>query len=321
MATSGSFGFTVVRDDIIRMALLNIRKLDAAEAPNSVDLQDCARMLNLMVKQWMGKADYAPGLKIWTRKRGYLFLSSTTGQYLLGPNANGWCYSFVKPALTVNTAIGGNTVTLSNMVGVAATNVIGVIQADGSMFWTTILSILGSVVTLTAVLPAGANANATAFVYPALSVGQNPIKIETAILRDVANSDTPMRIIRDIADYDSISNKADPTNASDPAAIYHEFQLNNSNLFIDCGAAQDLTKYLVLTFLEPIQDFISPNDNPEYPQEWYLPLCLGLAKNIAPMYNKTWSPLQEENFKAAITIAQHKDPEYIVAFFQAGEDT
>lgn len=318
MTTSGTYIFTVNRDTIIRQALLDCGKLDGIETPEPQDIQDCATKLNMMVKQWQGKSDYAPGLKTWTRRRGHLFLSSTTGQYLVGPAAPGWTLAYVSPTLSTTVAAGGVAIGLSSLVGVAVLNSIGVIQTDGSLFWTTVLSVVGAVVTLTAGLPVGAAAGATVFCY--VTSAQNPLYIETAILRDQYNSDTPMRIMRDVRTYDMISNKADPNNASDPGGIYYEFQLDNSNLFIDCGAAQDVNKHLVLTFLETIQDFNNPLDAPEYPQEWMLPLCLGLQKLISPMYNKPWTQLMQDNFVAALAIARHKDAEIVEMYFQPGSE-
>ena len=81
MATSGTYSFGVTKYDIIRQAMLNIGKLDPVEAPTAEEMDDCSRLLNMMCKQWMGKTDFAPGLKVWTRKRGHLLLSNTTGAY------------------------------------------------------------------------------------------------------------------------------------------------------------------------------------------------------------------------------------------------
>jgi hypothetical protein len=72
--------------------------------------------------------------------------------------------------------------------------------------------------------------------------------------------------------------------------------------------------------LEPIQGFINPTDNPEYPQEWFLPLTLGLTKLICPMFHSIWTPDQEESFKIALAIAQKKEPERSALYFQPGED-
>ena len=317
MTTSGTYTFTVTRDDIIRQALLTIGKLAGNEYPKASDTQDCARLLNMMVKQWMGKGDYAPGLKVWTRKRGHLFLLNTTGQYSVGPTAVGWTNSYVKPTLASAIAVAGTSFSVSDATGIAAASNIGVVMSDGSLVWNVVSTVVGTLITVltpyTKIAPVGAQA----FSY--VTAAQQPVTIETAVLRDIDNSDTPLRMLT-VQDYDMVSNKADPNNMGDPGAIYYEFQLGNSNMFVDVGACQDVTKHIVVTYMEPVQDFVNPLDTPYYPQEWYLPLVLGLGKQAAPMYNKVWSALMQDNFKDALAIAQKKDPERITIFFQPGAE-
>ena len=317
MTTSGTYVFSVSRDTIIRQAMLTIGKLDAEESPLAQDTTDCATVLNMMVKQWQAKADYAPGLKTWTRRRGYLFLNNGTGQYTVGPSGTGWTNA---PLLTTTTAsaVGGATVVaVPAGLTLAAGYYIGVALDSGALFWTTIVSYIGTAVTLTDALPSVASATAQVFAYQ--TVGTQPVVIETASLRDNTLNDVPLNIIRDVQTYDMLPQKANPQNMSDPTAIYYEFQLGDSNLFTDVGAAQDVTKYIVMTYLEAIQDFNNPLDTPEYPQEWFLPLCLGLGKLIAPIYNSVWTPLMQDNYTTALAIAQHKDPEIRSDYFQCGE--
>src|SRR5271169_4104856 len=90
MTTSGVYSFSVSTTDIVREAMLNIGKLGEAESPSAQEYTDCLRKLNMLAKQWMAKQDFAPGLKMWKRRHGDLFLSSTTGQYNLGFTGDHW---------------------------------------------------------------------------------------------------------------------------------------------------------------------------------------------------------------------------------------
>lgn len=321
MATSGVYSFGVTRDDIIRQAMLNIGKLDPYESPDAQQTSDCAMMLNALVKQWMGKADFAPGLKVWTRKRGHLFLSNTGYRYSVGPGATGWSNEIVFPTATAAVAAAGVTLTLSSVTGIAAGYFIGIELSTGALQWTTVSSVdtgLLQVVIPAPGLTASILSGAQIFAYQ--TVAQQPLFIEAAVLRDQDLTDTPMRLLRSTQEYDNLPNKTDPTNIADPTAIYYENQLGNSYLYTDCGAAQDVTKHLVLTYQEPVQDFVNPTDNPYYPQEWYLALFLGLGKEICPMFNRPWTQLMQDNFNSALAIAQHKDAETTALFFQAGAE-
>jgi hypothetical protein len=136
LTTSGSYSFSVNRDQVIRQAMLNIGKLDESEVPTAQQTSDCAFCLNMLIKQWQGRADFAPGLKVWTRRRGHLFLSGTTGQYSVGPGATGWTESYASTTTASAAAQGATVVTVSSTVGIAATYHIGIELNSGTIQWT-----------------------------------------------------------------------------------------------------------------------------------------------------------------------------------------
>lgn len=317
MTTSGTYSFSVARDDIIRLAMLNIGKLEENETPSARETTDCSMLLNMLVKQWQGKADFAPGLKTWTRRHGHLFLSSTTGQYTLGPGGTGWTNNYVTTTLTANAASGQPAVVVAATTGMVAGDKFGVVLSSGALFWSVILTIVGLTVTLTTNLTGAAGSGAVVFDYT--TTAQQPIVIETVLLRDYTKSDTPIRRMI-LQEYDNLPSKADPTFISDPTSIYYEFQLTNGVLYTDVAGASDTTKHLCMTYMEAVQDLNSANDTFEYPQEWYLALAWGLAKQICPMFNAPWTELMKENAAMSLAIAQKKEPETSVMFFQCGED-
>jgi hypothetical protein len=315
MTTSGTYSFSVSRDDIIRQAMLNIGKLDEGETPTAGDTADCARILNMLVKQWQGMADFAPGLKTWTRRRGYLFLSGTSGQYQLGPSATGWTRNFTKTTLSASVLAGSSTLTLASSTGLVVGDHIG-IDVGGDLFWTTIATVSPAITTAS---PLTASADLGAKVYFYTTVATQPVVIEAVVLRDNDSNDTPLRIMEQ-RDYDLLPSKADVQSAADPIAVYHEFQLGTSYLYTDSYGSTDMTKYIVITYLESIQDFNNPLDTPEYPQEWYLPICWGLAEQIAPMYHVEFTPLMSKLAASSLAIAQKKEPQKQTMYFRPGED-
>ncbi len=317
MTTSGTYSFSVNRDDIIRMALLTIRKLDEIEGPTPQDTRDCSMWLNMLVKQWQGTADFAPGLKTWMRRRASLFLSTATGKYTVGPSGTGWTESFVDTTTTAAAAASQAVVAVASVTGMAASDKFGVVLASGDIFWGVILSINSLNVTLTSNLTGAVASGAAVYTYT--TTAQQPVKIESAVLRNSDNHDTPVFVYANTQDYDVLPAKADPSQTGDPSSIYYEFQLGNSFLYTDVGAALDVSKRLVLTYLEAAQDFNAATDTPEYPQEWYLPLALGLARLAAPMYGTAWSTTNQENYMSALAVAQRKEPEMNTMYFQSGE--
>lgn len=319
MATSGSYSFGVSRDDIVRQALLNIGKIDRYDIVDGYLMQDCVLVLNMLVKQMMGTADFAQGLKVWTRKRGHRFLSNSTGRYSLGPNATGWTNSYTSTTLSATTS-SGSSITVSSITGMAVGYHIGVELDSGDLQWFTIVSIGGysNSVVLSSSVSSSASAGNPVYVYQ--TTAQIPLLIESAVLRDEDSSDNPLRILRTTQDYDYLPSKAQTTNQQDPTAIYFETQLGDAYIYIDAGAAADVRKHIVLTYQEPVQDFVNPTDTPYYPPEYYLALCWGLSKLICPQMNRVWTPHMEEILSSAMAVAKHKDPELTSLYFQPGEE-
>lgn len=316
MTTSGSFSFTVNRDQTIRQSMLNIGKLDELENPTAQDITDCNLVLNMLLKQWMGRTDFAPGLKVYKRKWGYLFLNNATNKYTVGPGGTGWTNSFVRPLTIVTAAAGAGSITVDSVTGIATTYNIGIQLDSGALFWTTVSSVLGFVVSLAATLPSQSSSGSQVYCYQ--TTAQQPLNIETAVLRNNFNEDVPLNIMRAVQDYANLPGKTDIQTISDPGAIYYEFQLTNSFLYTDCGAAQDVTKYIVMSYMEPVQDMVNPLDTFEYAQEAFLAITWGLSKQIAPMYNMPWTQNMESNYQAAVAIAGHKDAEVSTMYFQCG---
>src|SRR5712664_1839273 len=119
MTTSGTVSFSLNRDDIIKQAMEDCGALGIGEIASDDDLQKVAKKLNIMVKQWMGTVDFAPGLKVWSRKDGNLFLSTTTGTYTLGPGGNGWATSFTQTTLGAAASAGASTITVTSAANIA----------------------------------------------------------------------------------------------------------------------------------------------------------------------------------------------------------
>lgn len=331
MTTSGTYTFTVTRDDIIRDSMLNIGKLGQVESPTAQETTDCARKLNMMAKQWMGKQDFAPGLKMWTRQRGDLFLSSSLYSYRLGPTGDNWAggIAVTQPngaTYFQNQLIAqSTTAVLSFGVGDTSNYTAGdfiVVQLNsGDIFSSTILSINAGAgtVTMNAALPSAAGSGNYAWNYT--TKAQRPLEIVTAILRDNQNNDTPLNYMT-LETYEQLPNKVMPSFLSDPTAIYYEAQIgtatttSNGILYTDCGGAQDVTKHIHVVYLQATQDFNNPLDNPEYPQEWYMALCWGLSKQICPMFNAVWTKEMETNYSDALSMARQANSETTQFYFQ-----
>ena len=340
MTTSLTYSFSVTLSDIVREAMLNVGAIGEAEVPTAQEFTDCQRKLNMMVKQWMGKQDFAPGLKMWTRQRGDLFLSSTRFQYSIGPSGDNWAggiaiaqpngANYFQNQLIAVTAGGSGVLSfgVGDVGSYTAGDYIVVQLASGDIYSSTVqtVNVGAGTVTMVGTIPAATSAAVGAYAWNYTTKAQRPLDIVTCLLRDTTWNDTPMNIMT-LQDYEFLPNKAMPTYLSDPTAIYYESQIGtagpataNGTLYIDVGGAQDVTKLLHMVYLRPVQDFNNPGDNPEYPQQWYRALCWGLSREICGMFDAIWTQDMTQNWTEALMMAREGDSDITSLYYQPKGD-
>jgi hypothetical protein len=315
MTTSGNYGFVVNRDQILRMAALNLGRLDELEQLSPQETIDMSVWLNMLVKQWMGKADFAPGLKAFSRRRGHLFLSGITGTYPVNAAATGWTNLYIQTTCSTTVGAGATAIPAVMVTGMTIGDKIGIDQDAGTIYWSTILSFTGNTINITGTVTSQATVGASIYTYT--TAAQQPLFIETASLRDFQGNDVPLTLMTS-QQYDLLPNKQAPTNTGDPVAIYYDDQLGTGYIRTDVAGASDLSKHIIATYFEPCQDFTNAADTPYFPQEWYLPLALETSKLCAPMFRVSWTPLMQETAATALRIAQNKDTEVETAYYQSG---
>ena len=316
MTTSGTFSFSVNRDQIFRMAALNIGRLEENENLSAQETADINVFFNMMVKQWMGKSDFAPGLKAFTRKRGHLLTSGLTGSYALGPTAQGWTNSIVQTSLASYTS-SGSAIPAQSVTGMTAGDTIALELDANYYYYSTITSFTGNTINISGTVPSQASSGSAIFTYT--TPAQIPVAISAAYLRDSYGNDSPLNLLTS-DQWDLLPNKMMPTNISDCIGVYWDNQSPVPYIRTDCYAASDFTKHIVLTYLEPTMDYNNPSDTIEFPQEWYMALALNLSRIISPMFTVNWTQTMEANALMALRIAQGKDVERETMYFQPGQD-
>lgn len=81
MARSGTYSFTITRNEIITDALINVGALDPeGGTPTATQISNAALVLNMMVKSWA-----AQGKHLWTRRTIPITLTGAS-TYTLGPS-------------------------------------------------------------------------------------------------------------------------------------------------------------------------------------------------------------------------------------------
>lgn len=325
MATSGSWDYNLTAATVITEAIESLGVLSPGGTIVSAHQTAMLRKLNLIVKQWQGTPDFAPGLKVHTRQRINLFLAKGQQRYLVGP-ASGDARSAVtygRTTISANEASGQTTLSITSntdtttfpgtTVTMTASDIVGIEQNDGTIHWTTISGTPASTMDIAAQLTAAANAGN--YVWWFTSRAQRFVAIESAVLRDENYKDTPLDIYRTVEDYElGVTDKyAD----GDPSAILVEPLRITTAVTLDVQPS-DVTKTIVLTALYPQEDYDATTNDVALPQEWLRPLAWQLAMDSAPMFGLPVTPLMKMNRDEALAIARSLNPEMSNAYFQPG---
>ena len=316
MATSGSVDFSVNRDQIIRAAMEAARAIGAGESISAEDQSLCELQLNLLVKQWQGDNDFAPGMKVWSRKRATLFLQKDTHQYSLGPSGDHWTSSYVRTTLSADESAASTAIDVTSTTGMTVGDYIGIVLDDDTIHWSTI-SAIPSTVTIAAGLASGASSGN--YVYTYTTKARRPISLVTLARRSVDSSsetqDSPMYML-DLHQYEAITNK---TSQGTPTGAYYEATLTDGTLYLDREPA-NVDSQLRIVYLSPIEDFDSTTDTPDYPQEYYSALVYELAIRICVPFQLPITPELKMVRDDAMAIARNLYPENTTAYFQPGLD-
>lgn len=314
MATSGSYDFSVTASEVMTEAAETIGILEAGESLTSNDSTSMLRTLNMLVKQWSANFDFAPGFKAFQRKRGYVFLQADTSVYNLGPSGDNASLAYVSTTMRIAGISTDTTLQVTSTTGMTAADKIGIELDSGSIYWTTIASVTdGDTLVISAGLTGGAAIGNRIFTYTTKLI--RPLIIENVMRRDVSSNDYLMDPFT-IDDYERITVKG---NDGTPSSWAYENTLVNGKLYIDIEP-QTVTDVLRLTFIAPAEDYDSTANDIAYPQEWFLPLALGLAKLSATKFGVTWGDLHESNYIEALRNARSSYAETTELYFESGCD-
>jgi hypothetical protein len=317
MATSGTTAYGVTELDILTSAAVKLGVAENGQAPDVDATTILRRNLNMLMKQWVAQADYAPGLKMWTRRLGYLFMQKSQVVYSLGPTGDeAAADSYVATTLANSAAGGVGTVTVADATGIVSAMRIGILLDSGTMQWTTVSGTpSGAVVTLGAALSSAASSGNAVYVYT--SKVQRPFEIVTAVLRDASGSDTPMDPNLSVEEYEAIPSK---TSEGTPSRLYFEAQRTNAKVSIDC-APSALTNVIRFKYLAYPEDTTASTQDMDFPAEWFKPLVGQLVIDSAPDFSRAVTVDMKLYRDEGLALARNAYPAKSIAYYQSDPDS
>lgn len=306
MATSGVVTYTVTGADIVRRAYLILGHIDESGSPSTAQSSDALVALNMLVKSWSGQSDFAPGLKMWTRRRAVLFPSITASTYTLGPGGDHATETYARTTLTA--AASGTSLTVDSIAGIANGDFLAVELADGSLSWTTVNGApSGSTVTAAASI----TADSGAVVYAYTTKMRKPLDIQSVKYMSYDGTELTYLVPISLAKYDTLT-----TTKGEGTPAYYLFEEGRLTSTIRFDVyPKDVTRLIHLTYLSAIEDFSSTSNDADFPQVWFRPLALGLAKDLAP--GGAWTQDLEAKLSEALMIARNANPQRDESFFEA----
>jgi hypothetical protein len=275
MTTSADFTYN--RDQIIRRALRLVGAIQSGETPGAQENQDCVDALNALVSEWQ-----ATGLHLWKESEGVLFLQPNQIQYGLGGSATDQAAITSTINASVTTAaltVGTTAIPVASTSGIVIGDHFGVLLSTNVLFWSTVSSIVGLTVNIASGVTAAVNSGAQTYDYTTRII--RPLRIIDARRYYIPSGiETPLILLSRL-DYRELPNKQDTGVVTQ---LFYDPQLSTGYGWV-WPAPPDSLSRINFTWMEPIFNFNTAADQPDFPVEWFNCLVWNLAKEIMLEYD------------------------------------
>ncbi len=247
---------------------------------------------------------------MWLRHQGYMFLSSTSGQYSLSSSSTYWTENFIQVNSAGNNPNNSSNVNLTSTANIANGDNIGLILDNNTLQWTTVANVVNTT-TVTVSNTLTFSMNNKSVVYAFDDSAQPPQSVDWINLRDQNGNDTFIDNIT-YEQFVSLPSKQSQVYQGDPTCVYVESHLVGNQPYVyintDVNGVIDLTKYLVINYTQELSDWVNETDQPDFEKQWYEALVFNLAKRLSPFFNSVWTKTQDDLAREAWLVATSADP-------------
>lgn len=286
MATSGTYSWSLNRDQTILMAFQELNVYGTRDTINTVSDGDqliAQNTLNGMLKMWS-----IDGIKATKRLKGYLFPQLNQYEYTIGSvtGSDNCTLSYKSTTITTDAATSTSTLVVASTTGMTAADKIGIELDDGTRQWTTIVSVDSSTgLTITTPLTDSASIDNTVITYTAKL--NRPLDILYGTNLDITTGlESSMQWISH-DQYFTLPVKNTP---GKPNNAYYNKPMSgaiphNSKVYL-FPQPQNVNEIITFVYVDSIQDMSSSTDDTDLPQEWQFPVMFNLAALLAQPYGK-----------------------------------
>ncbi len=274
MATSGSTNFTMTRNELLISALRTAGIVGLEQSASSANLSSANLKLNMAIKTLEQK------YHIWTRAHATVFLEVSQRTYTLGTSGDQASDTIVQTTLSADEAAAQTVLSMTSTTGMTAADVVGIVLDDGTIQWTTIVSVASTTITITAALTSAASSGNIVYTYTTLLT--RPLKILSATIR---GSDLIEHQI-DVISRDTYMNLPNKHSDGTVHQIYYDPGRNSAGTLYVYNPPDSANDTLQIEYARSIQDFDTSTDNPDFPVNYFLGLELYLAGLLCPASGK-----------------------------------
>ena len=288
MAVSGTTTFTVTRDQIIESALRSLAVLEEGAQPSATTIENSSFSLNLILKKWQSE-----GIKLWTVVEYVIPLVNSQNAYTIGPSST-YDLNADKPLRVIQAFLrnktaptngvgeisllsGGSGYTSQPSNPVSASGGAG----SGAQFN---LTFTGDVVTGVALT---SNGGGYAVGDVLTMLGGAYTTPATVTVDTLYNTfiDLPMNLISQ-QEYNILGSKQSQGTTN---SVFYKAWRDYGEVKVFLSPNANVSQYyeLHLTVQRPIMDITKPNENFDFPSEWFLALKWALVAELASDYEKT----------------------------------
>lgn len=275
MTTSGSSNWTQTRDQIIKRALRQCQVIASGETPTADAMADAVTAMNALIKQWN-----ATGIHLWTETEAILFLVAGQNKYMLGPDSTEHVsQDYAQVSLSATALAAATSITVTDASDILASDHIGIVLDDGTIFWTTVNGApSGSTVHLAGGLTSAASSGNDVFVYTTTLL--RPLRIVDARRYHLASKIDTSMIALSRLDYRQMPNKDAQGTVTQ---YFYDPQIGNGYIYL-WPSPSDSTFAVKFTWYRSLQDMDASANTADFPQEWINALTWNLAKEIMIEY-------------------------------------
>lgn len=287
MATSGSVSYASSGTLLIESALETLARKGLDKSVSSNQTTQALKWLNMIIRYLEVFGTFQ-----WKTKTAYLMLDKTQTSYDVGSAATAhWTEEYVTTTLSAAASSGDTTLTVTDTTGMTTGDILVIADSDGAHMTDSGSDITVTVASSTSLtLSAALTDDVTSGdrIYTYTTRARAPVRIfQDVARRDHSGSDDGIDTPVETEMYeDLITQRSDKNTQYYPLGLaYLKGRAADTGTFTTYGTTTSNSHLWVVPHQSPLEDFsASASNEPDFPQEYFLPLCDLLAFYLGRIY-------------------------------------